>query len=415
MKINPFDDWNKYADLCFLIKEKGSLFTEKEHDQMINWITSTSFGKEKEYIVYINSNKYEALKFLGEHSIKAKKTALALYNSEFDSFDVFSERNKLIRISSSFERIDEDILDEFKGLDPLEVFNILQEKKLNYEYEIYDYQNALTTYLQDENNLQKLLDNLDYVDNVPTSYLSCIINVLRETKLHGIDLKILEILDKIVNKLMTHEEVHTISSIIWTIRGKELFKKEPLKTYQICYSITNYTFNMLDEKEIDIQHSPATKLINIPFINTVEMLFISAINDDKKKMSPIPYLTRLLKSQKHSYLVKASLAENVKYVYQLNKDWINDNLMNILDNQYNDYNLSYVACIWGNGITEEIYNQIKSYPSFVEFIHNKCDDSEVKYSIEILMYYIINDFLVNNFKTIHVIDEIKFFLFFDIS
>ncbi|QVK18272.1 hypothetical protein KHQ81_00720 [Mycoplasmatota bacterium] len=67
----------------------------------------------------------------------------------------------------------EDILDELNGLEPLEVFNILKEKKLNYRHEIYDYQNAVTTYLQDDHNILNLLNNIEYLDSVPTLYLSC--------------------------------------------------------------------------------------------------------------------------------------------------------------------------------------------------------------------------------------------------
>lgn len=409
-KDNPFNDWNRYADLCFLIQNNANKLSSDQVRKFSEWISNANFGRNDESQMFIDACKYEAMQLLSK-SINAsaiRESSLIGYREEFSTLDKFYDRNKLFRIQSGWENNDKDIEKELLRLDFDGLCDYLNHKQFDFEHDKYRYHRALTNVFKTNHEILK--ETITHLSIFHIDFLESVISAIKEDITIISDTQRISALQEMVS-ILTREpnSRNPLVSIIWLIRERGLYKSHSQDSYDVCLRMVQYAIKHPEQSKVETYSKhPYTTLINNFFYIGLDMLLFSAMNIAQFNGSFLSEQLEEWSSIKGiESIFKASIASHIPRLELLCSDWLKTRVNSIFDNTPDNVHLSYVCFALHPSYSDFAYNSLENELS-IQFSKNvNSNDTDIKASAEHLMTWYLRRYLQSGELTPHFCSIMK--------
>lgn len=335
-----FNDSNYYNDLCFLLENNYKNFNKKTKEE-IRVLLNENFGGVADEV----KNRLE--NHINNILSKYDSNYINVLESKED-LEFISNFDKDIVIRNTWF----DLKNEFKNLSYDEAIELYNKNKSGSNVKVYSYAQAFAEYIsKDIKQVSKNIEELDtFVLNYIYSYSK------DKDELFKLSKAILEFNIKDSNILY--------DSIL---RNMVEFIDDKIAE---CFDI----FNHIDSNKLlgDVNftvHDYLFKCINHGMYSYIRVLLAFAYNGKIDQQTLMTRINSLLKTY-NNYIVKGCLALNIEYILNLqNTDdkFINNLISIILNNQFNDLNLSYICLLTNNiDIIHYLFDRVDFY-KFIEY------------------------------------------------
>lgn len=369
-----FKDEDYYNDLALLIENHYGKFDEKIKSQLLEHINRASW--------VANENLLSLLKRHLLNIVSKYNKEITYVNEDKEEKELIDNFNKLI----SVKNVTNDVNNEFNGKTFDDAYKIYNKNKTGSKVKVDTYAKAFAKYLCVNN--AKLLPHINQLD----------VNVLRNYYFYSKDDDFLFKLSNEIIKLNI-KDVNTLYNPILRIVGNVL----NVRTDE-CFDLYNkIDSNLLSGDDKFTRDDYLLKCLNHTLFLYIRVLLILAYNN---KIDP-EYLQNKINnlfSNYSNYIVKGCLSMNLDTILELGKKGFQqvyvDKLIDIiLDNKFENINLSYIGLSTNNNIDSVSYyinrNDLYDFLKFTDY-SNDIKNAQINLSFKIIIYYLLgNDFDIN--------------------
>lgn len=175
--VNPFDIWEVYSDLYYLIQTNNDQIDSDNREQLFNWIENTTFGERTIAENYKKFLKYNIISLLAKSDSRYKKYSEKYKNFNLSHEIAIDDINKSFIISDVQWHTNKDLANKFKQMNLREITASLENTKNITQIEIYGNSDALKEYLIE--NPSQIYEDVTAFDSLNPLYYGAVIDAMR--------------------------------------------------------------------------------------------------------------------------------------------------------------------------------------------------------------------------------------------
>lgn len=365
-KDNPFDHFETYSDLYFLIQKNIDKMSLEECEVFYQWVKNVNFGEREfsdRYKKWLINNIYE---LLSKKNPKYKYMDSKAFDDILSHLPQINDINKQFVFhrfqSSSFD----DIIELLENMSVEEIVAYLSTVEPSFEHSEYDYYDAFVAVLKSKE--EYIYTDFDKYTRIPKQFYRAFVSATEELKNYDRQDDTLKLYNNLINYTEDKHDrdvlIHEIFFALKKFVEENQNEKERLLSY--------YEFVMGVIKEFEIVFFNSDELLdnddwislvhNNWFVQGIRLILLCSIwLAQSKKNQSIQYIDYLINqySDNEPYeLLCSCLAYNVRPLLLIDKEWFFHHLDNIFvsDNSvkcflYNSY--------WSSEIYDYLYKSNK--------------------------------------------------------
>lgn len=364
---NPFDDWDSYASLFFLIQKNHMLFDDEQFSKLNLWVNETNFGrKNKEYIGAI---KFQLFSMLGEYNLESKEKLLDYKKYSNQAIPAFNDLNKHFRLLDPVDNSKQEYL-KIEDYDEKQIVQYI--KMSNGSFFEDDMHRAIIQYFT--KNINTLLTEKKVVLSMNLNLICDSVELIKKHKETVEDSSYISFLYSLVD-VVINNGYDVFWYIIDLIESKELYIKNQKHIESILTRLLNYyaskTYN---------EHTLNDKIINHIINNPIYHLTKEYIHlIVKTSVKEIPSIIINLLEENNSCFVKAALVSSIKEINEINEEWTKANIGMLMDNCVGETNYSAYSLPMSNvDFFKYNLNQLDFFKLFLQHLR-QTEDSITKH------------------------------------
>lgn len=374
--VNPFDIWEVYSDLYYLIQTNNDQIDFDNREQLLHWIENTTFGERTFAENYKRYLKYNIISLLAKSDSRYKKYSEKYKNFNLSHEIAIDEINKSFSISDVQWHTNKDLANKFMQMNLIEITASLENTKNITQIEVYDNSDALKAYLIE--NPSQIYENVSAFDFLNPLYYGAVIDAMRSIGDASNIIKSIGMMLYLLSKEQEDDNKEDLISLCFDCIASFNISDFNADTLNEIY---NFISNLVNQN-LDLYLKTNTYLIDTDLLISLPNQWISKgvdlllkfTSDDlaDKTIQTVDDLLCLSCDDTHHIFLCCVFSKNTIKLLSFNRGWVLANLdkMFISDDCVNSFFL------FNFEIPQEVFRYLFEKGALTEFVKRKTDDTD---------------------------------------
>lgn len=404
--VNPFDIWEVYSDLYYLIQTNNEQIASDNREQLFNWIENTTFGERTISENYKKFLKYNIISLLAKTDSRYKKYSEKYKNYNLSQEIAIDDINKSFIVSDVQWHNNEDLKNKYKQMSLREIIASLENTKNITKFDIYDNSDALKEYLID--NPSRIYEDVTAFEPLNPLYYGAVIDAIRGIGDGSNIINAIGIMLYFLSKEQEDDSKADLISLCFDcIAG---FNISDFNT-DTQNEIYNFISNLINQN-LDLYLKINTYLIDTDILLSLPNHWISKGVDllleftsdglADKTIQTVDNLLRFSCDDHHHNFLCCVISKNTNKFLSLNRGWVLANLNNIFISE--DCVKSFF--LFNSRMPKELFSYLFEKGVLTEFVNGITDNTD--YVLRSIFCCCVNMYVVYEYDCMDIINKLLF-------